>query len=77
MAGAATPPGPEAAVVPLARTLDHELLALARGATLECPACGEFVLHVAGGIECPECGSRLERETRAEGDLQLRLGEAG
>ena len=27
-----------------------------RGASLECPACGEFVLHRAAAIECPECG---------------------
>ena len=33
-------------VTPLARTLDQELVALARGASLECPVCGEFVLHV-------------------------------
>ncbi len=36
----------DANVTPLARTLDQELLALARGASLECPVCGEFVLHV-------------------------------
>ncbi len=44
-------------VVTLNRTLDQELMALMRGASLECPACGEFVLHREGGIECPECGS--------------------
>ena len=27
------------------RTLEHELFALLRGASLECPVCGEFVLH--------------------------------
>ena len=44
----------------LARTLDQELCALVRGASLECPACGEFVLHARGGvIACPECGSSL------------------
>ena len=47
-------------VVPLNRTLEQELLALARGASLECLACGEFVLLKADGVECPECGSRLE-----------------
>ena len=41
----------------LNRTLDQELLALMRGASLECPACGEFVLHRGGTIGCPECGS--------------------
>jgi DNA-directed RNA polymerase subunit RPC12/RpoP len=48
-------------VLALNRTLEQELLALARGASLECLACGEFVLHAGGGvIACPECGSRLE-----------------
>jgi Zn finger protein HypA/HybF involved in hydrogenase expression len=48
-------------VVSLTRTLEQELLALTRGASLECLACGEFVLHAGdGAIECPECGSRLE-----------------
>ena len=58
-----------AAVAPLHRTLEQELLALMRGASLECPACGEFVMHADGGIVCPECGSRLEKE--ANGELQL------
>jgi predicted RNA-binding Zn-ribbon protein involved in translation (DUF1610 family) len=43
----------------LHRSLDQELAALFRGASLECPACGEFVLQVRGGIVCPECGSIL------------------
>ncbi len=44
----------------LHRTLDQELTALVRGASLECPVCGEFVLHARGGaIACPECGSSL------------------
>ncbi len=41
------------------RTLDQELLALARGLSLECLVCGEFVLHSGGTIVCPECGSEL------------------
>ena len=45
---------------PLHRTLDQELTALVRAASLECPVCGEFVLHAHGGtIACPECGSSL------------------
>jgi Zn finger protein HypA/HybF involved in hydrogenase expression len=44
-------------VEPLNRTLDQELAALVRGASLECLVCGEFVLHVAGAIVCPECRS--------------------
>ena len=46
-------------VTSLARTLDQELVALARGASLACPVCSEFVLHVHGAhglaIACPEC----------------------
>ena len=33
------------AVAPIYRTLEQELLALLRGASLECLVCGEFVLH--------------------------------
>lgn len=44
---------------PLIRTLDQELGALARGASLECLVCGEFVLRWGGEVRCPECGSRL------------------
>lgn len=44
-------------VSPLARTLEHELLALLRGASLECPVCGEFVMRFRGAIACPECRS--------------------
>ena len=47
-------------VAPFARTLDQELVALLRGASLECLACGEFVMHARGGaVFCPECGSQL------------------
>ena len=60
--------------VTLHRTLEQELLALLRGASLECPVCGEFVLHRRGEICCPECGLRLEREVDAdEGGVQLGL----
>ena len=48
------------AVVSLNRTLDQELLALSRGASLECLVCGEFVMRTDLGIVCPECGSVLE-----------------
>jgi uncharacterized Zn finger protein (UPF0148 family) len=58
-------------VVALNRTLDQELLALMRGASLECPACGEFVMHMRGGILCPECGTSFE--ATAESRLQLGL----
>ena len=58
-------------LVPFNRTLDQELLALMRGASLECPVCGEFVLHTGGAIICPECGARFE--AAAESGLQLSL----
>ena len=60
-------------VTALHRTLEQELNALLRGASLECLVCGEFVLHRAGAIACPECGSELRREETAETGLQLRL----
>ena len=43
----------------LIRTLDQELGALARGASLECLVCGEFVLRWGGEIRCLECDSRI------------------
>jgi uncharacterized Zn finger protein (UPF0148 family) len=52
-------------VVPFNRTLEQELLALARGASMECLVCGEFVLRRDGELACPECGSVL----RGEGGL--------
>jgi Zn finger protein HypA/HybF involved in hydrogenase expression len=57
-------------VRPLNRTLDQEVLALLRGASLECLVCGEFVLHRLGSICCPECGSEIERGA-ADSKLQL------
>jgi len=46
-------------LAPLNRTLDQELAALVRGASLECLVCGEFVLRVRGAHACPECRSIL------------------
>jgi len=46
-------------VQPLHRTLEQELFALMRGASLECPVCGEFVLHDGAVVGCPECGMKL------------------
>jgi Zn finger protein HypA/HybF involved in hydrogenase expression len=43
----------------LNRTLDQELCALVRGASLECLVCGEFVLHTRSALACPECKSIL------------------
>jgi rubrerythrin len=42
-------------VTPLHRTLEQELFAVLRGASLECPVCGEFVLHEGPRVRCPEC----------------------
>ena len=46
-------------VAPFHRTLEQELLAVLRGASLECPVCGEFVLHEGALVRCPECAMRL------------------
>ena len=58
-------------VASLHRTLDQELTALLRGASLECLVCGEFVMHARGGsIFCPECSSQLADEYALETELQ-------
>ena len=55
---------PESNVQPFARTLDQELTALLRGASLECLVCGEFVMHARAGIVfCPECGATAGTES--------------
>jgi predicted RNA-binding Zn-ribbon protein involved in translation (DUF1610 family) len=51
----------------LHRTLDQELVAILRRASLECPVCGEFLLHRADGIGCPQCGLEFQGETAAAG----------
>jgi rubrerythrin len=61
-------------IVPLNRTLDQELLALMRGASLECPVCGEFVLHVRAAIACPECEARFEASEESRLQLGLQAG---
>jgi len=53
----------------LNRTLEQELFALLRGASLECLVCGEFVLQRAGTISCPEC----EAEFKSAGETRLQL----
>ena len=60
-------------VQPLNRTLEQELNALLRGASLECLACGEFVLRDGHRIRCPECGSVLRAHADSAG-TQLELG---
>ena len=43
----------------LNRTLDQELAAIARGASLECLVCGEFLLKRPVALACLECGTLL------------------
>ncbi len=52
-------------VAPLHRSLEQELLAVLRGASLECPVCGEFVLHEPRLVRCPECGFVLHARHEA------------
>jgi Zn finger protein HypA/HybF involved in hydrogenase expression len=56
------------------RTLDQELTALLRGASLECLLCGEFVMHARDTcVFCPECGSQLGDEAALESGLRSTL----
>ena len=41
------------------RTLDQELTAIARGASLECLVCGEFLPRRPLAHACLECGTLL------------------
>ena len=58
---------------PLHKTLEQELSALLRGASLECLACGEFVLRSGRTVSCPECGSHL-RDARDSAAAGLQFG---
>ena len=61
-------------VTPLNRTLEQELFAVLRGASLECLVCGEFVLRSGRTISCPECGSHLRGDADSgEAGLQFDL----
>jgi hypothetical protein len=66
-------------VASLHRTLDQELVALLRGASLECLVCGEFVMHAQNGasfnpcVFCPECGSQLGEEQAFVAGLESSL----
>jgi uncharacterized Zn finger protein (UPF0148 family) len=53
----------------LNRTLEQELQALLRGASMECLVCGEFVLRRAGSLSCPECVT----EFKSSGETRLQL----
>ena len=59
-------------IAPLHRTLEQELQALLRGASLECLVCGEFVLHAGGMVTCPECNSSLRADLGAQ-ETQLQF----
>jgi hypothetical protein len=41
------------------RSLDQELAAIVRGASLECLVCGEFLLRRPVAHACLECGTLL------------------
>jgi Zn finger protein HypA/HybF involved in hydrogenase expression len=58
----------------LNRTLEQELFALVRGASLECLVCGEFVLHRAGTISCPECQAEFRNDGASRLQLSLQAG---
>jgi predicted RNA-binding Zn-ribbon protein involved in translation (DUF1610 family) len=58
-------------VTALHRTLDQELIAILRRASLECPVCGEFLLHRADGIGCPQCGLEIHSTAAAAEQLTL------
>jgi uncharacterized Zn finger protein (UPF0148 family) len=61
-----------------ARTLEQELTALIRGASLECLVCGEFVMHAREGVVfCPECGTQVGAESALAEVAEQGLGRAG
>ena len=64
-------------IAPLHRTLDQELQALLRGASLECPVCGEFVLHEGSLVRCPECSMRLHGRIESAGAAVQSGSQAG
>jgi predicted RNA-binding Zn-ribbon protein involved in translation (DUF1610 family) len=63
-------------LVSLHRTLEQELLALLRGASMECLVCGEFVMKKGAHLHCPECGSTLRAQAAAidRGELDRSAG---
>jgi len=64
-------------VQPLHRSLEQELFALLRGASLECPVCGEFVLHEGPAVRCPECGLKAHGRFQAAGTSIAFESQAG
>ena len=61
-------------VVGFFRSLEQELEALQRGASLECLVCGEFVMRRGRDLHCPECAATLRAVAAAQGSSQLSLG---
>ena len=61
-------------VAALHRTLDQELVAVFRRASLECPVCSEFLLHRVDGIGCPECGLEIDGEATSTLALEETAG---
>ena len=61
-------------VVDFNRTLEQELLGLARGASLECLVCGEFVMRRGDECFCPECGSVVRSAAVDSAGTQLQFG---
>jgi Zn finger protein HypA/HybF involved in hydrogenase expression len=53
-------------VATLNRTLEQELFALLRGASLECLVCGEFVMRIGSAVYCPQCRSQLTASAASE-----------
>ena len=64
-------------ITPLHRTLEQELIAVLRGASLECPVCGEFVLHEGALVRCPECAMRLHGRIETAGSGVQSDSQAG
>jgi hypothetical protein len=58
-------------VAELNRSLEQELFALLRGASLECLVCGEFVLHVPAAVVCSECRSLVFRNEVSVGGNEV------
>ena len=57
------------------RSLEQELAALVRGASLECLVCGEFVMHAREGVVfCPECGTQVGLESALHDEPDLEVG---
>ena len=59
---------------PFHRTLEQELLALARGASMECLVCGEFVMRRGEDCFCPECGTSVRSAALDSAGTKLQFG---